>query len=327
VFAFASWYWLLALPLPLLLWQGWRRRPPRRQAALFHPHAALLAQLAAELPAPARRWPWLWLAGCMLLILALARPQWITLHPEDYPGRDLMFAIDVSGSMRAEDFVIDNRPVSRLDLVKEAVDRLLAARRGDRAGLIVFGDDAYTLTPVTTDLTLLRTLLGEMRNGIAGEKTALGDAIALAVKRLRERPPQSRILFLFTDGTNTAGRFQPAEALALAKRYKVRIYAVGIGRSGKVAYPGGESGETIAAELPLDEDLLQRLARESGGHYYHIQRSEDLGPILADIDRLETVDIHLDKIGDHAEWYWLPLVLGLGLLFLAQRRGLREALP
>lgn len=327
MFEFASLAWLLALPLPLLLWRWWQRRPPRRQTALFHPHAELLAQLAAELPTRARRWPWLWLAGCMLLILALARPQWITLHPDDYPGRDLMFAIDVSGSMRAEDFAIANRPASRLDLVKITVDKLLAQRKGDRAGLIIFGDDAYTLTPVTHDLALVRTILHDIRNGIAGEKTALGDAVALAVKRLRDRPPQSRVLFLFTDGTNTAGHFNPADALALAKQYKVRIYAVGIGRSGKVAYPGGESGETIAAELPLDETLLRQFAQESGGRYYRVQRSEDLAPILSDIEKLETVDIHLDKIGEHADWYWLPLVLGLGLLFLAQRRGPTEVLP
>lgn len=327
MFTFASWIWLLALPAPLLLYRLRRRGPPRGQAALFHPQAALLAQLAAELPAPARRWPWLWLAGCALLILALARPQWVTLHPDDYPGRDLMFAIDVSGSMRAEDFMIGNRPTSRLDLVKDTVDKLLAQRTGDRAGLIVFADDAFTLTPVTADLDLLRALLRDVRNGIAGERTALGDAVALAVKRLRERPPQSRVLFLFTDGANTAGRLPPTEALALAKRYHVRIYTIGIGRTGKVAYPGGEGGRTVAAELPLDEDLLRRLAEESGGRYYRVRRSDDLGPILADIEQLEKVSIHLDRIGEHADWYWLPLVLGLALLLLAQRRGPREVLP
>ena len=327
MFTFASWLWLLALPLPLVLYLLWQRRAPRRQAALFHPHAALLAQLAAELPGPARRWPWLWLAGCVLLIVALARPQWVTLHPEEYPGRDLMFAIDVSGSMRAEDFVINDRPTSRLGLVKTVVDELLARRKGDRAGLIIFGDDAYTLTPVTADLDLLRSQLREIRNGIAGEKTALGDAVGLAVKRLRDRPPQARVLFLFTDGANTAGHLQPAEALALARRYHVRIYSVGIGRSGKVAYPGGESGQTIAAELPLDEDLLRRFAQQSGGHYYRVQRGEDLGPILDDINKFETVSIHLDKIGEHADWYWLPLALSLVLLILAQRLGSKEVLP
>jgi Ca-activated chloride channel family protein len=263
----------------------------------------------------------------MLLILALARPQWVTLHADDYPGRDLMFAIDVSGSMRAEDFVEDGHRINRLDMVKAIVDRLLSQRPGDRAGLIVFGDDAFTLTPVTYDLTLVRKMLHSIKNGIAGERTALGDAIALAVKRLRDRPPQARVLFLFTDGTNTAGQFSPADALELAKKYKVRIYTVGIGRSGIVAYPGGPSGGTIASELPLDETLLQQIATETGGRYYRIKHSSDVKAILADIDKLETVDINLQNIGDHAEWYWLPLLLGLMFLLLAQRRGASEVLP
>jgi len=263
----------------------------------------------------------------MLLILALARPQWIIIKPYDYPGRDLMFAIDVSGSMRAEDFVVDGHRINRLDMVKAVVNRLLSQRPGDRAGLIVFGDDAFTLTPVTQDLALVSSMLRDVKNGIAGERTALGDAMALAIKRLRDRPPQSRVLFLFTDGTNTAGQFSPADALELAKQYKVRIYTVGIGRSGIVAYPGGPSGGTIASELPLDETLLQQIAVETGGRYYRIKHSDDVKPILADIDKLETVDIHLQNIGEHFDWYWLPLALGLMLLFLAQRRDEREVLP
>jgi Ca-activated chloride channel family protein len=327
MFELASLWWLLALPLPLLVWRWLRLRAPRKQPALFHPHAQLLAQLAAQLPKQARRLPWMWLAGCMLLILALARPQWVIVHPDDYPGRDLMFAIDVSGSMRAEDFVEDGRRVNRMDMVKAIVDRLLSQRPGDRAGLIVFGDDAFTLTPVTHDLALVRSMLHDVKNGIAGERTALGDAMALAVKRLRDRPPQSRVLFLFTDGTNTAGQFSPASALELAKQYKVRIYTVGIGRSGIVAYPGGPSGGTIASELPLDETLLQQIATETGGRYYRVRHSNDVKVILADIEKLETVDIHLENIGEHYDWYWLPLVLGLLLLSFAQRRAAREVLP
>ena len=122
-------------------------------------------------------------------------------------------------------------------------------------------------------------------------------------------------------------KFSPADALELAKKFKVRIYTVGIGRSGIVAYPGGPSGGTIASELPLDETLLQQIATETGGRYYRVQHSSDVKAILADIDKLETVDINLQNIGDHAEWYWLPLVLGLMLLLLAQRRSVSEVLP
>src|SRR3569833_1174881 len=157
----------LALPLPALVWWAWRRRPPRRAAALFHPHAELLAGLAAHRPT-ARRWPWLWIAGCALLVTALARPVWIDLLPGDYPARDFMIAIDTSGSMRAQDFILDGQPADRLAVVKKTVDALLAARRGDRAGLIVFGDAAVTVSPVSHDLELVRRLLRAISNGVGG---------------------------------------------------------------------------------------------------------------------------------------------------------------
>lgn len=325
MFRFAALWWLLALPLPALVWWAWRRRPPRRAAALFHPHAELLAGLATRRPA-ARRWPWLWIAGCALLVTALARPVWIDLLPGEYPARDFMIAIDTSGSMRAQDFILDGQPADRLAVVKKTVDALLAARRGDRAGLIVFGDAAVTVSPVSHDLELVRGLLRDISHGVAGEKTALGDAVALAVKRLRVRPPAARILLLFTDGTNTAGDIDPERALALARQYQVRIYAVGIGRAGRVPFPGGPKGDMVLAELPMDETLLQRLATASGGHYYRAEASETLPAIVADIDRLETVDVKLDHIANRRDWYWLPLALGLALLLLAQRRR-TEVLP
>src|SRR3569623_495506 len=174
MFRFTALWWLVALPLPALVWWAWHRRP-RRAAALFHPHADLLAGLAARRPA-ARRWPWLWIAGCALLVTALARPVWIDLLPGDYPARDFMIAIDTSGSMRAQDFILDGQPADRLAVVKQTVDALLAARRGARAGLIVFGDAAVTVSPVSHDLELVRGLLRDISHGVAGEKTALGDA-------------------------------------------------------------------------------------------------------------------------------------------------------
>lgn len=325
---FASMWWLLALPLPALVWWLLKRRAPRQaQAALYHPLATLLAEIAAEQQASTPpRWPWLWMGGCALLVIALARPVWISLLPGEYPARDFMIAIDISGSMRAQDFVIDGKSVDRLTVVKKVIDDLLAARRGDRAGLIVFGNDAITLSPVSHDLTLVRELLHDIRHGIAGERTALGDAVALAVKRLRERPPAARILLLFTDGTNTAGAIDPEQATALARQYGVRIYSVGIGRAGRVPYPGGPNGGIILTELPMDETLLKHMADATGGHYYHAERSETLPQILHDIDRLETIDVKLDHIGNRHDWYWLPLALGLVLLLLARGRR-AEVMP
>lgn len=328
MFHFASWWWLLALPLPPLLW--WALRRPRRrvtEAALFHPHAALLAQLAAEQTPVARRWPWLWISGCVLLIVALARPVWVNMLPGEYPARDFMIAIDISGSMRAQDFIINGEPANRLSVVKKMVDGLLAARRGDRAGLIVFADDALTLSPVSHDLPLVRDLLKEIDHGIAGEKTALGDAIALAVKRLRERPPAARILLLFSDGANTAGGILPERAIELARQYQVRVYSIGIGREGRVPYPAGPKGDIILTELPMDEAALQRIADGTGGRYFRAERSETLQSVLAEIDKTETIDVRLNNLSTRDDWYALPLALGLLLLLLAQTRRRDEVLP
>lgn len=328
MFQFASMAWLLALPLPALAWWLLKRRARRQaQAALYHPQAALLAELAAEPTSTSYRWPWLWMAGCALLVIALARPVWISLLPGEYPARDFMIAIDLSGSMRAQDFVIDGQSVDRLTVVKKVIDDLLAARRGDRAGIIVFGNDAITLSPVSPDLALVRELLRDLRHGIAGEKTALGDAVALAVKRLRERPPAARILLLFSDGAHTAGAIVPEQAIALARQYGVRIYSVGVGRAGRVPYPGGPGGRLILTELPMDETMLKRMAEATGGRYYRAERSETLPQILSDIDRLETIEVRLDHVGQRHDWYALPLALGLMLLLLARGRRRAEVVP
>lgn len=329
MFEFAAAGWLLTLPLPWLAWWALRRWPgrPAPRAALFHPHAALLAQLAAAAPPRPRRWPWWWLTACSLLVLALARPQWIDLLPGEYPARDFMLAIDISGSMRAQDFVIDQRPADRLAVVKNTVDELLAQRQGDRAGLIVFAGEVLTLSPVTHDLDLVRNLLREVEHGIAGEKTALGDAVALAVKRLRERPPAARIVLLFTDGANTAGDIAPARALALARQYHVRIYAVAVGKDGRVPFPSGPNNRLGLAELPIDETLLKQLAEESGGRFYRARDGGALQQIVKDIDALETVNVKLARLGTPHEVYWLPLLAGLLLLLAGQRRRAGGVLP
>lgn len=238
-----------------------------------------------------------------------------------------MLAIDVSDSMHAQDYIIDNQAVSRLDMVKRLVTHLFEHSHGERAGLIVFGDDAFLAAPVTADLMRVRAMLTDIQVGIAGNKTALGNAVALAVKHLRERPAPSRLLVLLTDGTNTAGEVLPPDALRLAQQYGVRIYAVGIGSHGKVLYPRGPVQDPKLTEIPLDEALLQDMARQTGGHYYRASRAEDAEKIIADINRIETIPIADTHTAARQEWYWLPLLFGLSLMFWAQRRAAQAVLP
>ncbi|MFZ5593639.1 MAG: vWA domain-containing protein [Pseudomonadota bacterium] len=328
---FAAPWWLLALPVPWLVWLSLARRRRGKQtgapAALIHAQADILAELAAQPSSRSDPVPWLWILGCTLLLTALARPQWVDTTAGTYQGRDFLLAIDVSGSMRAQDFVVDGQIINRLDMLKRVVDRFLVGRRGDRIGLIVFGDDAYTLAPLTGDLDLVRTLLDEVRNGMAGEKTALGNAVALAVERLRDHEATTRTLVLLTDGSNTAGTITPEAATMMAKEESVRIYAVGIGSHRKVPFPRGANEAPAITEMPLDEDVLRRMAQQTGGRYYLAENTEEMRRIITDIELLEKVDIRDNADSRRSEWYWLPLAAGLVLLLVWHLRARREVLP
>lgn len=325
MFQFASPWWLLAAPLPALLWHLLRRKTPRspqrtEQAALFHPAAADLAHIQTQVgELRSLRLPWLWVAGCAALFLALARPQWLlTDAPSSRHGRDIMLALDVSGSMRAQDFTLDGQLTDRLTLLKRVVADFLEARRGDRLGIIIFGDEAFTLAPLTPDVDLLTQLVNELDNGIAGEKTALGTAVALGVERLRAAA-KHKVLVLFTDGSHTAGRISPEQALELARNEGVRVYAVGIGSHAEVAFPGAPN-QTYVTEMPLNEALLRRLADETGGQYFLGSRSEELADIARQIDGIETASRAESTDTPRIEWFWLPLAVGLGLLYVQRQR-------
>lgn len=312
--------WLLALPLPWLVWWlGRRRRGGKaRTTALYHPQAALLASLSRQARA---RPPWFWLLGCSLLLLALARPQW--LGGDERQGRNFLLAIDISSSMKAQDFFVNDRAANRLDAVKHVADRFIDQRQGDRIGLIVFADDAYTLAPLSGDLGLIQRLLGEIDQGMAGQKTALGQAIALGVKRLEQLDKRSRNLILLSDGSNTSGDIHPLNALEIAKLKGVKIYTIGVGNPGKVLFQRGPVERPDFAAVPLDEALLRRLADETGGRYYNAADTETLGRIMTDIEQLETLPLE-QRNNPPAEWYPTPLLAGLILLGLARRRSRHE---
>jgi Ca-activated chloride channel family protein len=313
--------WLLALPLPWLAWWlGRRRRAASRGAsALYHPQAELLARLSRETRG---RLPWLWLLGCSLLLLALTRPQWLD---DEHQGRNFLLAIDISSSMKAQDFFVDGRAVNRLDAVKYVARNFIEQRRGDRIGLLVFADDAYTLVPLSGDLGLVRHQLDQIDQGMAGQKTALGQAIALGVKRLERQDAHSRNLILLSDGSNTAGDIHPLNALQIAKLKGVKIYTIGVGNPGKVLFQRGPVEQPDYVAVPLDEKLLKQLATETGGHYYNAGNTEALEQIMADIEQQETVPLRQTG-SPPVEWYLAPLLAGLLLLGLARWRSNREVL-
>jgi Ca-activated chloride channel family protein len=226
-------------------------------------------------------------------------------------GRDLMLAVDISGSMREEDMIIGGRIVDRLTAVKAVAGDFIERREGDRIGLILFGQQAYLQTPLTFDRKTARTLLFESAVGLAGRETAIGDAIGLAVKRLRDAETEERVLILLTDGANTAGTIRPQKAAELAADAGVRIHTIGVGGDPRSAF-GLNLGRN-----PLDEAALRGIAQATGGRYFRARDVEELQSIYAMLDELEPVESDRISYKPVDELYGLPLAAALVLSALA----------
>ena len=315
----ASPFWLALLIIPgIVVFLMQRQNKPTQQLALTHPMIDALAN--NSIAKPSKNIPWWWLLGMILLPLALAKPQWVDTESEDTRyGRDIMLALDVSGSTRAQDFIIDGEVIDRLDMIKHVANNFIDQRKGDRIGVIIFGDDAYTLIPMTPDHATVKKLIADLENNIAGEKTALGDALALAAKRLKDSEQQERIVILLTDGANTSGNTHPLIALEAAKQHQLRIHTIGIGSHRRVAFPKGTLETPELVQMPLDEALLQQVAHETGGLYFMGESSEALNQISDDINQIEQSK-HRPHGGATTELYWLPLLLSMCLLFIASLR-------
>ena len=339
------WPWFgVLLPLPLILPWLWRERggKPREEqlegqrVTLMHPHLAeLRAAYQARRP---RRQLAGWLYKLLLfllwvgLILALMRPQWLVPHTEiSSPGYDLMLAVDASHSMDALDFSSEGSQVSRMQVVKGVMGRFIDTRAGDRIGLIVFGTGAYVLAPLTVDRNAVHQLLESVVPSIAGGSTALGDAIALAVKKLRDRPKGSRVMILIADGDNTAGSFQPLEAANLARMIGARIYVIGVGSKQKSIPILHEGKIEYWNDLTMDEDTLQKIADTTGGAYFRATDTRALEEISRRISELEKTETEARTAYLPDPLYRWPLglamlaLLGLGLFPEGRRRLPRGA--
>jgi len=327
-----AWPWLLlALPLPLLT--RWLLPPARSTAATLKvPYGHRLDAIAGK-SGPARTrgvGALAWLAWALLCVAA-ARPQQLgeSIQPPQ-AGRDLMLAVDLSGSMGDEDMALGGQAVDRLTAAKAVLADFLDRRAGDRVGLLVFGDKAYALTPLTLDLDSVRGQLDDSVVGLAGRATAIGDAIGLAVKRLRSQPnaqgaASKHVLILLTDGVSNAGMLDPIKAAELARDEGVRIHTI--------AFGGGDANLSVfGIRLPMpggDDDTdvatLQRIANLTGGKTFRARDTEELAGIYAEIDRLEPVQRPGQSVRPRIERYPWPLAAALacGLLALAMPRRVR----
>jgi Ca-activated chloride channel homolog len=281
-----AWPWAFAvLPLPLLLW--WLLPPYRaRRASVQIPFFARVAEATGQTPQVGavilRRLPLQMIIATMMWILivcALARPEWVG-DPivREVSARDMMLAIDTSGSMNQPDFKApDQRMLRRLDGVKQIVRAFIARRKGDRIGLILFGTKAYVQAPFTQDLRTIQALLDQTQVGMAGEQTAIGDAIGLAIKTFEASKAEQRMMILLTDGNDTASRVPPAHAAEIAQQHGVVVYTIGVG------------DPTATGEDRVDLETLRDVASATGGRFFRAENGAQLEAIYADIDKLAPV--------------------------------------
>lgn len=288
------------------------------RAYLVHPQLGLLEERMGQSGSSARwRTAMVFMAAC-LMTLALAQPQWLGPRVPDKPlGRDIMLVVDASSSMAIDDFVVNRQRVTRLDVLKDVAQNFVAAREGDRFGLIAFGDHAATLAPPSFDQNLIRGQLARLQNGIAGESTAIGDALGLALKQVKSEGRLQPALILFSDGDSTAGEMKPSEALVAAQALGVKIYTVEIGTD-LFASPSRRLNKST-------EPSLAQIAAQTGAKHYVAGSAQALQTIIRDISRLEPTIARPATQRQITEWYWLALVFAVALLLAVQGLALREA--
>ena len=326
-----QWPWMLfLLPLPALVWWLSRPAPESGGAALRVPfYQRFVDTQAGSAPVSGAR-SWVVAFKAMLwglLVLAVARPAWIG-DPQPIPnrGRDLMLALDLSGSMETPDFEIQGQRLDRFTVVRAAAKSFVEQREGDRLGLVLFGSRAYLQAPLTLDHSTLGAMLDEAEIGLAGEETAIGDAIGLAVKHLRERPAEERVLILLSDGANNAGVLEPVQAAEIAAAEGIRIYTIGLGTgAGAVRTPFGTRLAPGAGAL--DETALRRVAELTGGAYFRARNTAGLVAAHQQIDALETTEGEAVTVRPTRLLFYWPLAgFFLGVVGLLARSVLGEGL-
>jgi len=306
------WPWLLILlPLPLLI-KRINLQNVGGHLQLPGIAATVTASNSVNQKGSRKRYWLMWL----FLLLAIARPQWLG-DPIELPakGRDLMIAVDLSGSMQIEDMVINGQTVNRFTLIQHVLSDFIERRKGDRLGLILFADHAYLQAPLTLDRRSVATFLDDAQIGLVGKQTAIGEAIALAVKRFDKVDESNRVLILLTDGSNNAGNIEPDIAAQIAAKRNITIYTIGVGA--EVLERRTLFGkERINPSMDLDESQLKKLATMTKGRYFRARNSEELASIYQEIDKLEPVSRDQLSYRPKNELFYWPLLMSLLISFL-----------
>jgi Ca-activated chloride channel family protein len=324
-FAYPVMFVLLAGVAGWMLYTFWKK-----PAGITHSITGRLAELAAGGSGARQRiLPAVRAACLILLVLTAARPQLYNVSREiRSPGVDIIMCLDTSGSMQALDFKLDGKPVSRLTAVKKVVGEFIKKREVDRIGLVVFGEEAFTQAPLTLDKGLLLGLVEKMTIGMAGDRTAIGSALAIAGKRLKDLKAASKILILLTDGRHNAGDLTPEQAAEAVRALGVKIYTIGVGGRGPAPFQVQSLFGTriVHRQVDLDEATLKKIADVGGGKYFRAADTEGLEEIYDIIDRAEKTEVKVKEFFHFRELYsyfLIPALILLGLEILLKTTVLR----
>jgi Ca-activated chloride channel family protein len=318
--AFAHpWFLLLLLLLPVAAW--WRGRQGK-PAAFLYSSVQLVSGVANISRSTAGRalaaLRWLTLA---LFIIGLARPQFIESETAvKASGIDIVVAIDLSGSMEAEDFELKGQPVNRLIIAKDVLKKFVEKRPGDRIGLVAFAGKAYVAAPLTLDHDFLQMNIDRLELHTIEDGTAIGSGLSAAINRLRELKSKSKIVVLMTDGVNNAGKVPPLTAAEAAQALAIKVYTIGVGTRGLARVPRGTDffGRKVygQAEVDIDEKTLTAVAQKTGGEYFRADSTDTLRKIYERIDTLEKTEVETKKYVHIKELFHWVVAPGLGLLLL-----------
>lgn len=256
------------------------------------------------------------LAALLLFITAMARPQKVNAE-RDYQtnGVDIVIALDISGSMMAEDF----KPENRMVVAKQEAAKFIKGRENDRIGLVVFARKAYTQCPLTLDYDVLLRLLNEIEIGMISDGTAIGMGLATSVNRLRDSNAKSKVIILITDGSNNAGNIDPITAAELAKTFGIKVYTVCIGRGGLVPFPVNDplfGKRYVQAEVEIDEGILKRIADITKGLFFRARDTQSLQQVYERINQLEKTEVKVKEYRSYEEMFHYFLIPGLLILMI-----------
>jgi len=313
------WFLLLLLLPPILAWlKGKRGDTP----AFVYSAVRLAEGLAGRRNSRAGAWlaamRWLCL---FCFIVALAQPRLVKSHTSiRASGIDIVVALDLSGSMAAEDFEVPLGRLNRLEMAKRVVSDFVAKRPYDRIGLVAFATQAYIVSPLTLDHDFLQRNLERLQLGtIDNSRTAIGSGLSSAVNRVRDLPAKSRIVILMTDGQNNTGKIDPITAAEAAAALKIKVYTVGVGTRGMAPMPvywGGKKVGYRQEPVDIDEETLGKIAELTGGNYYRADNARKFAEIYDEIDKLEKTEAEIKKFAQYRELFAWFVAPGLGLLML-----------